>query len=74
MGINIEVAPRCDVLMLNRYYGWYSEEGNLPAAQAILSDELDRYHARYPEKPIMLGEFGADVIAGLNDSIPLYNC
>lgn len=66
-----EVAPLCDVLILNRYYGWYSEEGNLPAARAILSDELDRYHARYPEKPIMLGEFGADAIAGFHDSTPL---
>ena len=66
-----EVAPLCDVLMLNRYYGWYSEEGNLPAARAILSDELDRYHARYPEKPIMLGEFGADAVAGLHDTTAL---
>ncbi len=66
-----EVAPLCDVLVLNRYYGWYSEEGNLPAARAILSDELDRYHARYPEKPIMLGEFGADAVAGLHDSTSL---
>jgi len=65
-----EVAPLCDVIMLNRYYGWYSEEGNLPAAGAILSDELDRYHARYPDKPIMLGEFGADAVAGLHNSTP----
>ena len=63
-----EVAPLCDILLLNRYYGWYQEEGNLPAAKAILSDELDRYHIRYPDKPIMLGEFGADAIAGLHDS------
>lgn len=66
-----EVAPLCDVLMLNRYYGWYSEEGDLEAAKAILSDELDRYHAQYPDKPIMLGEFGADAVAGLHDSTPL---
>lgn len=63
-----EVAPLCDVIMLNRYYGWYSEEGNLPAARAVLSDELNRYHARYPDKPILLGEFGADAIAGLHDT------
>lgn len=66
-----EVATLCDVIMLNRYYGWYSEEGDLEAAQAILSDELDRYHERYPDKPIMLGEFGADAVAGLHDSTPL---
>lgn len=65
-----EVAPLCDVIMLNRYYGWYQQEGNIPAACAILSDELDRYHARYPGVPIMLGEFGADAVAGLHDSTP----
>ena len=65
-----EVAPLCDVLVLNRYYGWYSEEGDLTAAKALLSDELDRYHQRYPDKPIMLGEFGADAVAGLHDSTP----
>lgn len=65
-----EVAPLCDVLMLNRYYGWYSEEGDIAAARAILSEELDRYHKRYPDKPIMLGEFGADTVAGLHDSTP----
>ena len=66
-----EVAPLCDVLMLNRYYGWYSEEGDLEAARGVLSEELDRYHARYPDKPIMLGEFGADAVAGLHDSTAL---
>ncbi len=66
-----EVAPLCDVIMLNRYYGWYWEEANLPAAGAILSEELDRYHARYPEAPIMLGEFGADAIAGFHDTTAL---
>ncbi len=65
-----EVAPLCDVIMLNRYYGWYSEEGDIPAARAILSEELDRYHRCYPDKPIMLGEFGADAVAGLHDSTP----
>ena len=66
-----EVAPLCDVIVLNRYYGWYSEEGDLTAAAAILSDELDRYHARYPGVPIMLGEFGADAVAGLHDTTAL---
>ena len=64
-----EVSTLCDILMLNRYYGWYTEEGDLNAARSLLSDELDRYHARYPDKPIMLSEFGADAIAGLHDTI-----
>lgn len=66
-----EVSPLCDVLLLNRYYGWYHEEGNLEAAEALLSDELDRYHEKYPDKPVMLSEFGADAVAGFHDTTPL---
>jgi len=65
-----EVAPLCDVLFMNRYYGWYSEEGDIPAASGTLSDEMDRYHARYPDKPICISEFGADAVAGMHDSTP----
>ena len=68
---NCEVAPLSDVIMLNRYHGWYYEEGNLAAAGAILSHELDQFHARYPEKPIMLSEFGADAVAGMHDTTAL---
>ena len=66
-----EVTPLCDVINLNRYYGWYSEEGDIVAAKARLSDELDKYHKRYPDKPIMLCEFGADAISGFHDTTPL---
>lgn len=66
--LTCRVSPLCDVLLLNRYYGWYTEEGNLKAAEALLADELDRYHAAYPDKPVMLSEFGADAVAGFHDS------
>lgn len=64
------VAPLLDVLVVNRYYGWYELEGDLPAAAAALKNELERYHTLYPDKPIMLGEYGADSIAGLHDATP----
>ena len=60
----------CDVLVINRYRGWYDTEGNLPGAAAKLKDEFERFHARCPEKPIMLGEYGADTIAGMHDATP----
>lgn len=63
-----EVAKLCDVLCINRYYGWYQEEGNIPAAKAILREEMERYHKTYPDKPIVISEFGADTVAGLHDS------
>jgi len=65
-----KVAPLLDVLVLNRYYGWYELEGDLPAAAAALKNELERYHALYPDKPVMLGEYGADSVAGLHDATP----
>ena len=33
----------------------------------MLRDELERFHLRCPDKPIMLGEYGADTIAGFHD-------
>lgn len=63
-----KVAELCDVLMLNRYRGWYDTEGNLKGAAALLKDELERFHLRCPDKPIMLSEYGADTIAGFHDS------
>lgn len=61
-----KVAELCDVLILNRYRGWYDTEGNLQAASALLKDELERFHRRCPEKPMMLGEFGADTLSGFH--------
>ena len=62
-----KVAELCDILVLNRYRGWYDTEGNLKGAAALLRDELERFHLRCPDKPIMLGEYGADTIAGFHD-------
>lgn len=62
-----QVADLCDLLVINRYKGWYDTEGNLPGAAALLKDELERYHKKYPLKPIMLGEYGVDTIQGLHD-------
>lgn len=62
-----KVAELCDVLVINRYRGWYDTEGNLKGAAALLKDELERFHDRCPQTPIMLGEYGADTIAGMHD-------
>ncbi|MFR8169977.1 MAG: beta-glucuronidase [Marvinbryantia sp.] len=62
-----QVAELCDFLMLNRYRGWYDTEGNLEGAAAKLKAELEGFHRRCPDKPVMLGEYGADTIAGLHD-------
>ena len=48
-------------------WGWYDTEGNLRGAAAKLKAELEGFHKRCPDKPMMLGEYGADTIAGLHD-------
>lgn len=54
-----------DFLSVNRYYGWYTEPGQLDRAQQRLQDLLDRLSETHG-KPIFVSEFGADAIAGLH--------
>ena len=65
--VSCKVAEICDLLIINRSRGWYDTEGNLRGAAALLKDELEGFHKRCPDKPIMLGEYGADTIAGFHD-------
>ncbi|TBL78530.1 beta-glucuronidase [Paenibacillus thalictri] len=66
-----KVAELVDVLALNRYYGWYSEGGDLAAAGLMLRKELQQWTERCPGKPIMMTEYGADTVAGLHDVDPV---
>ncbi len=59
----------CDLVCLNRYYGWYYLGGNPDLAVASLSAELDSLHERY-KKTILLSEFGADAIPGQHAQPP----
>ncbi len=52
-----------DFLCLNRYYGWYTNYGDLDTAVERLKAEVEQLHALYP-KPLVLTEFGADTIPG----------
>jgi beta-glucuronidase len=58
-----EAFDFCDVVCLNRYWGWYNNPGRLEEGCAHLADELDALHARFP-KPLLLTEFGADTVPG----------
>ena len=53
----------CDVVCINRYYGWYSQPGDMPSALRYLSGDLDRLWSMY-HKPVVMTEFGADAVAG----------
>jgi beta-glucuronidase len=55
----------CDVIVINRYYGWYVGHGQFPEVIQGLDKELDEIYREY-KRPIMMGEFGADCVAGLH--------
>jgi len=63
VGIGEEAFEFCDVMCLNRYFGWYTKGGRLDEGCELLSAELDVLHEKYP-KPLLLTEFGADTIPG----------
>ncbi len=58
-----------DVICINRYYGWYTEPGQIELGAAKLGEELDRIH-RTHKKPVLVSEFGADTVAGLHSDPP----
>lgn len=60
------IADLFDVICLNRYFGWYSEHGDLAAAKQVLSENIEHWHDRFPDKPLLFTEFGADTVAGLH--------
>ncbi|GAB3308267.1 beta-glucuronidase [Geodermatophilus aquaeductus] len=63
-----QLSQFADVLMVNRYYGWYTQTGDLAAAGPALLAELQAW-ARHG-KPIIVTEYGADTVAGLHSALP----
>jgi beta-glucuronidase len=74
--VNVLLAPypTCrvsqfgDVVMLNRYYGWYVNTGDLQAAERAWEEELKGWASE--GKPIIITEYGADTYPGLHSVVP----
>ncbi|WWD05354.1 hypothetical protein V865_003427 [Kwoniella europaea PYCC6329] len=60
-----KIADLFDVIGINRYFGWYSETGNLELAEKKLEEELKRWAEKY-KRPLVICEYGADTLAGLH--------
>jgi beta-glucuronidase len=58
-----------DAVCVNRYFGWYSEPGDLAKALPRLSKDLDAIHRKF-KKPLLVTEFGADAIPGSHADPP----
>jgi beta-glucuronidase len=73
--VNVMLAPHgqcrvsqfADVLMLNRYYGWYIQTGDLEAAESAWEAELTAWAG--DNKPIIITEYGADTYPGLHSAV-----
>jgi beta-glucuronidase len=59
------IADLEDVICLNRYWGWYTDNGDLLAAEHVLDAELTAWAKRH-KKPIIITEYGADTMPGLH--------
>jgi beta-glucuronidase len=57
-----------DLVMVNRYYGWYEDIGDLASAEPALEAELRAWAAKHG-KPIIVTEYGADAVAGLHGAV-----
>jgi beta-glucuronidase len=74
--VNVMLAPHgtcrvsqfADVLMLNRYYGWYVNTGELGAAEIAWESELTGWATE--GKPIIITEYGADTYPGMHSLTP----
>lgn len=62
---NDVVLESCDIIGLNRYYGWYTKPVDLEQAGKDLARELNATFEKYG-KPVMITEFGADTVEGLH--------
>jgi beta-glucuronidase len=64
-------AHLLDVLCLNRYWGWYVQGGDLEGAKAALHQDLQNWAKKYPDKPMIITEYGADTLHGLHSVVPV---
>ncbi|KRF22332.1 beta-glucuronidase [Phycicoccus sp. Soil802] len=74
--VNVGLAPHgtcrvsqfADVIMLNRYYGWYENTGDLAGAEIAWTAELQGWSSE--GKPIVITEYGADTLSGNHSLTP----
>jgi beta-glucuronidase len=56
-----------DIVAINRYYGWYTQSGEIEEGAGVFGQELDALNAKFG-KPILVAEFGADTLPGCHSA------
>jgi beta-glucuronidase len=70
IGTPLEWHSECDLIAMNRYWGWYIYGGDLKRAAHMFDQELETTWD-FHHKPILLSEFGAESISGMHGNPPL---
>lgn len=60
------IGHTLDIIMINRYYGWYDYTGVIEAIRLPLITSLEGWSKRYPTRGLIISEFGADTVSGLH--------
>ncbi len=63
-------VEHCDVICLNRYWGWYGNPGHLDLIEQKGEWEIKNWY-KHQKKPMILSEYGADTIAGMHNDPPV---
>ncbi|XP_064089809.1 beta-glucuronidase-like isoform X6 [Macrobrachium nipponense] len=58
-------ASSLDIILVNRYYSWYSDTGHLEIIEQQTITEFTEWHLLH-NKPVMISEYGAGSIAGFH--------
>ena len=59
------LASLIDVIMINRYFGWYEGMGRTDTITQNLVEDFENWHKKHGKLMIM-SEYGADTVAGLH--------
>ena len=55
-----------DIIGINKYFSWYQDTGHLELIQQQMEEKILGWRERYPDKPLLITEYGGDTIAGMH--------
>ena len=63
---HFKAAKSVDIIGINRYFSWYQDTGHLELIQQQMEEKILGWRERYPDKPLLITEYGGDTIAGMH--------
>lgn len=67
--IDCRVSHLVDIVCINRYFGWYQDNGRLEPVEYQLELDLQHVYEKFG-KPVFMTEYGADTIDGFHANTP----